>query len=436
MQGPMSTQSVAVERPPIAAQERRPALAGAWIVSGAMLVSGTLIYAFNVLAARVLGGDGYGQIAVLWAAMFLVVIVMFRPLEQTASRAIAERLARGEEAGSVIRSVSIVGSTFLLLLLAAVTPVWDVLADRLFQGNNVLLVLLLVGVACYGIAYVTRGAITGVRWFGGYGLALIADGLARLAIAAPLVIVASRNVAAAAVTIAGLAGALVPLWVGRRRLRTLLTGRGGAPFPMRATLAFAGPASFIAAADQLLVNCSPLLVTLEGGAARTAGLVFAATMLVRVPVFVFQGLASSILPNLTRLHVVEDPARFRRAVLQTAGFLLVAGGLIVAFAGAVGPEAMELLFGSSFATGRLELVLLGAGVACYLAATTFSQALLALDRGRLAASAWVGSAALFIGLYFTLAGDELARVSMAFVVATLADLVLLAAFLLRGKGSA
>jgi hypothetical protein len=54
----------------------------------------------------------------------------------------------------------------------------------------------------------------------------------------------------------------------------------------------------------------------------------------------------------------------------------------------------------------------------------------------LAASAWVGSAALFIGLYFTLAGDELARVSMAFVVATLADLVLLAAFLLRGKGSA
>lgn len=209
MQGPMSMQAVAVERPPIAAQERRPALAGAWIVSGAMLVSGTLIYAFNVLAARVLGGDGYGQIAVLWAAMFLVVIVMFRPLEQTASRAIAERLARGEEAGSVLRSVSIVGSTFLLLLLAAVTPVWGVLADRLFQGNNVLLVLLLVGVACYGIAYVTRGAITGVRWFGGYGLALIADGLARLAIAAPLVIVASRNVAAAAVTIAGLAGAQI-----------------------------------------------------------------------------------------------------------------------------------------------------------------------------------------------------------------------------------
>jgi O-antigen/teichoic acid export membrane protein len=400
-----------------------------------MLVSGTLIYAFNVLAARVLGGDGYGQIAVLWAAMFLVVIVVFRPLEQTASRAIAERLARGEEAGGVLRSVSIVGVAFLLLLLATVAPVWGVLADRLFGGSNMLLALLLVGVACYGIAYVTRGAITGARWFGGYGLGLIADGVARLAIAAPLVIVASRNLAAAAVTIAGLAGAFVPLWVGRGRLRALLSGRG-APFPMRATVAFAGPASFIAAADQLLVNCSPLLVTLEGGAAKTAGLVFAATMLVRVPVFVFQGLASSILPNLTRLHVVEDPARFRRAVLQTAGFLLVAGALIVAFAGAVGPASMELLFGPSFATGRLELVLLGAGVACYLAATTFSQALLALDRGRSAASAWVGSAALFVALYFTLAGDELARVSMAFAVATLADLALLAAFLLKSKGSA
>jgi O-antigen/teichoic acid export membrane protein len=425
----MSSHAVALEAPSTP-HERRPALAGAWVVSASTILSGTLIYAFMVLAARVLGAEGYGQIAVLWAAMFLVVIVAFRPLEQTASRTIAERLARGEEVRSVLRSVTLVGSAILLTCVAVAASAWDFLADRLFDGSDVLLALLLVGIACYGVAYISRGAMTGARWFGGYGLGLIADGLARIAIAIPLLVVASQNIAAAAVAVAGLAGALVPLAVGRNRLRALLRPGAGGRFPLRATVAFAGPATLIAAADQLLVNCSPLLITLEGGAAKTAGLVFAATMLVRVPVFVFQGLASSILPNLTRLHVADDPRAFQRAVVQTAGFLVVAGGLIVAFAAVAGPEALEFFFGPSFAAGRVELVLLGIGVACYLAATTFSQALLALDRGAAAATAWVTSAALFVGLYFGLAGDELMRVSVAFAIATLTDLVLLALLLL------
>ena len=104
----MSSHAVALEAPSTP-QERLPALAGAWVVSASTILSGTLIYAFMVLAARVLGAEGYGQIAVLWAAMFLVVIVAFRPLEQTASRTIAERLGRGEEVRSVLRSVTIVG---------------------------------------------------------------------------------------------------------------------------------------------------------------------------------------------------------------------------------------------------------------------------------------------------------------------------------------
>ena len=60
-----------------------------------MVASGLLAYAFNVFVARVLGPDAYGQIAVLWGAMFLAAVVLFRPLEQTISRSMADRLARG-----------------------------------------------------------------------------------------------------------------------------------------------------------------------------------------------------------------------------------------------------------------------------------------------------------------------------------------------------
>jgi O-antigen/teichoic acid export membrane protein len=434
----MSTQAAALKAPPVAPKERRPALAGAWVVSASMLLSGLLIYAFFVLAARSLDAAAFGQIAVLWAAMFIVVIIFFRPLEQSTARALSDRRARGEEVRTVLRSAALVCAALLAVLGLAAVPAWGAVSERLFLGDDLMTAILMVGIASYAIAYFSRGIVTGARWFGGYGLGLTTDAVARLLIAVPLIFMASKNAAAAAVTVAGLVGALVPLYVGRGRLTPLLAPGGGTTFHMGSTLAFAAPASVIAAVDQLLVNGSPLLVMLDGGpdASKVAGVVFAATMLVRVPVYVFQGVAASILPNLTRLQVLSDAARFRRAVLQTAAFLLGAGALIIGFAALLGPEAMHLVYGEDFSVGRLELVLLGAGVACYLAATTFSQALLALDRGVQAAVAWGISAVLFVGLYVALSGGPLLRIAVAFVAATLADLILLSVMLLRTTRSA
>ena len=95
---------------------RGAALGGAWLLPAAMVVSGVLTYAFHILAARTLGPAAYGQIAVLWGAMFLIAIVLFRPIEQTMSRAVADRLARGEEVRSVLRAVA---SLSLMLVVAA-----------------------------------------------------------------------------------------------------------------------------------------------------------------------------------------------------------------------------------------------------------------------------------------------------------------------------
>jgi O-antigen/teichoic acid export membrane protein len=431
MMRPVSTDAAALQGTPVKRRERAPALAGAWIVSAGMLASGLLIYVFHAGAARALGSTAYGHIAVLWAAMFLVVIVVFRPLEQASARAIADRHARGEDATTVVRSVVLLALCAFAALVPAALLAWGPVTDGLFAGDGRMTAWLVVGIVCYGIAYVSRGVITGTRWFAGYGIGLMADSVSRLMIAAPLLFVASLPVAAAAVTVAGLIGALVPLLVGRRHLRPAFDGEPGEPFRLGRTLRFAAPASTIAAADQLLVNCSPLLVVLEGGSAEVAGLVFAATMLVRVPTYVFQGLASSILPNLTRLNAGADADRFKRATLETAGFLLGAGAVIVAFAAAVGPEALQIIYGPDFEAGRGSLVLLGVGVAFYLSATTFSQALLALESSARASVAWIVTAVLFVGLYFALPGSELERVSLAFAVATFVDLVLLAGLLHR-----
>lgn len=416
-----------------ALKARRQALAGAGLVSAATLGAGLLIYAFHVLAARKLGPDAYGQIAVLWAALFLVVIVLFRPLEQTISRETANRRARGEESATVVRAVSRVALVLTGLLALGIGLAWPFLSDRLFLGNDLMTAMLLTGIALYGGAYVLRGVLAGVRWFPGYAVGLVGDSVVRLLVAAPLVVFASQNLAAAAIAAAALGGLVVPVLLGRRRLRNSLGGTANGGFEARSALGFAIPVGLVAGADQLLVNGGPLLVMLAGGteASKAAGLVFAATMLVRVPVYLFQGLAASLLPNLTHLHAVSGAPRFRRAVQQTALALLGGGVLIVAGAAVAGPQAMAILYGDEFSAGRLELVLLATGVACYLGAATFSQALLALGAAGRAAVGWTSASAFFVGAYAVIPGEPLFRIATAFLIATAVALVALAATLLR-----
>jgi O-antigen/teichoic acid export membrane protein len=413
-------------------RERRAigAASGASLLTLATVASGAFTYAFLVLAARSLGKEAYGQIGVLWAAMFLVAILVFRPLEQTTSQAIAHRLAGGTEAKSVLRSMSLVSLGVAGALACCFAVTWPLLSRELFASSNALTAAFVVGVLAYGVSYVVRGVLGGARWFGGYAIVLLADGGIRLLVAAPLLVVGSKDVAAAAVAAAGIGGAVVPLLAGRRRLRGALAGGSAAPFRARRAASFAGPAAIVAGADQLLVNGAPLLVVAVGTHDRAAvGLVFAATMLVRAPVYVFQGFAASLLPNLTHLVAVAGRAELRRAVLRTAVVLFAIGIVFIAFASLAGPAAMRAVYGQGFDASPVSLALLAAGVACYLAAGTFSQALLALRHVGAAAVAWSVAALSFVGSFALLPGEALLRASAALAVASLVAAVALGATL-------
>lgn len=399
----------------------------ALLLSVGTLASGVLAYAFNVVAARALGPADYGPVAVLWAGMFLVSVVLFRPIEQTLSRGIAERVARGEDARAVVRSVGRVTLVVGLVSAAAVLAAWTPVTDRLFAGHGVLTLALAAGIAGYGVSYFVRGVASGLLWFDGYGLLLLADGAVRLLLVLPLFLVASPAVAAGAIAAAAIGGALAPLvtraWQdgagGEGPIPARLEGADTPGFELGNALGFAAPAAVIAAADQVLVSGGPLLVALAGGAgaAAAAGTVFAATMLVRAPVFLFQGLAASLLPNLTRFEALGDDEGFRRHLFVTSGALLGFGALLTVAALAYGPEAMHLMFGDGFAVGRGDLALLAGGVGLYLVAATLSQAALARGLTARSAAIWSAAAVTFVAVELTLPGDPFHRVSVAFAAA-------------------
>ena len=154
---------------PVASERAAPrTFDGAALLSGATLASGVFAYAYHVLAARTLGPEAYGLVAVLWAALFLLVVVLFRPLEQTTSRALADRLARGHEVRSVLRAMFRI---YLVVAVAVgVAGVARLEPDRRTSSSSATAsssAALLVGLAAYGVAYVLRGVCAGVGWFNG-----------------------------------------------------------------------------------------------------------------------------------------------------------------------------------------------------------------------------------------------------------------------------
>jgi O-antigen/teichoic acid export membrane protein len=391
---------------------------GAMMLSVATGVSGLLIYVFHVLAARVLGPESYGRIAVLWAALFVAVVVLFRPLEQTTARALAERRSRGERGVSVVRAACVLAASIAAALVTVLALGRHAVGSALFDSDATMTWVLIAGIVIYGATYLVRGVTSGIRWFGGYGLLLLADGVARVVLAIPLLVLPSEGIAATAMVGAGVIGILFVLAVGGGRLATLREGTAGRPFPLRSATRFAGPASVIAAADQILVNGGPLLVMLGGsGGTRAAGVVFAATMLVRVPVFLFQGLAASLLPNFTALQAADQLGAVTRAARRACVASVAVGAAAATGALLAGPALMVLVYGEEYRTGSLALALLGAGVGAYLAAATLSQLLLAVDRGRSAAVTWALAAGLFAVAYAAFGGEPLLRIGAAFALA-------------------
>jgi O-antigen/teichoic acid export membrane protein len=396
---------------------------GAVLMSVGTVASGVLAYAFNAVAARALGPEAYGQIAVLWAAMFLVAVVLFRPLEQTLSRAVAERMARGADVRPVVRTMAVLTAVAVAVAAVAAAVAWGTLTERLFAGQSLLTAMLVVGIAGYGASYFVRGLVGGQRWYAAYGQLLLVDGGVRLVLVLPLLLVASSSLAAVAVAAAAVAGAFAPLVTPGRRERRRLEGPPGEPFDVRSAARFAGPLTILAAGDQVLLNGGPVLVMLSGveHASAAAGVVFAATMLVRAPAFLFQGISAALLPNLTTMLVHRDERGFRRAVTLLVGVLGGFSAVMVAAAFVGGPGVMHLFYGEGFAATRTDLAILGAGAGGYLVAATLSQAALARSETLGAAAIWAASAALFVGVELVLSGDPLHRVAIAFCVATVAN---------------
>lgn len=416
------------------------------LLSIAIASTGLLTYGFFSLASHSLPRQQYGQIVLLWSAVFITTSVLYRPIEQLLSRTIAERQARGFVGWQPLRVAASIQLALGLAFLVLALTLKGTIQDELFSGNGELFWIMVVAVLAYAISYFARGFLAGQHLLGLYGALVFMEAVSRFGFA---LAVAVGVASGATVTGMGIAAAplislfVVPLALGGRARRLAASeGSAGAQagaedLSMTHGAGFAAAVLIIMFSEQTFINGGPLIIKATEGASGSAlaGFVFNLLLVARAPLQLFQAVATSLLPHLTSIRVSHGRDHFHHSVKMTVLAIAAFAVAVIATMLVAGPELMELFFGSNFDYDRLGLALVAVGMGLYLTAATLNQAALAQGQARHAAICWAVSAALFAGwLFISGSGSIGFRVESAFVASALLLCALLYVVYRRPEG--
>ena len=413
-----------------ATREARSYATAAGLLTVALATAGLLTYGFFAFASHSLSADDYGLIVVMWSVVFIVVSVLFRPVEQLASRTIAELETRGEHIGHAMRVAASIQAGLAVLFVIAAFALRDVIEDELLEGNDFLFYALVASVLGFGASFFARGFLAGERRWGLFSALLIVDSSARLAFSLAVAVGIAEGVDPVAMgVVAGPALSLLVVPFAIRSPRPTPEApkagdKGAGPgmdipeFTLAHGAGFAAAVLLIMLSEQIFLSSGALFARAEEGAAA-AGFMFNILMVARAPVVLFQAVAASLLPHLTRLRSKGDESSddaFRLSVRLTISVIAGLAVLLVLALLAAGPELMQIAFGDKFTYDREGLVIVAIGMGFYLSAATLNQAALAQGQARRSAICWVACAIGFVLWNLAASGDVFRQVEVGFAV--------------------
>jgi O-antigen/teichoic acid export membrane protein len=426
---------------------------GARILSIGIASTGLLTFAYFSIASHVLGEGSAKRIDLLWSVMFVIISVIYRPIEQLLSRTIAERRARGH-AEHAMRVPMLIQAGFAIVFLVVALALHGELVTHLFEHHEALYDVLVVGTLAYAASYFARGWLAGHQRFGLFGALVLMESVSRISFAIAVAIGIASGQTAVALGIAAapfVSLVVVPAAFARSRGERVaqpqaLEEAGPVPYTAdEADAALAGPGtegvqelaaheeislrrgggfavwvSGIMLSEQTLLNAAVLTVDATSPSRTLAGIVFNVLLIARAPLQLFQAIQTSLLPHLTGLEANAGHEAFARAIRTTilaiAAFAAaVAVGLLL-----VGPFALRhVFFGQNYDYGRVGLALIGVGMGLHLTSGALNQAALARDRARAAAGCWLLAAVAFVTwMLIPAISDQLLRAEIGYAGAT------------------
>jgi gas vesicle GvpC-like protein len=389
--------------------------------------AGLLTYVYFSLASHALPRTEYGEVVVLWSITIVTISTLYRPVEQLLSRTIAERQAQGQAIGQPLRVAATIQGGIAVAVAVTTLALHGPLEDGLLSGDATLYWILVVALVAYGASFFARGFLAGHRQFALFGALLLLESTSRMSFALVVAIglASGQHVVALGIAVAPLVSlTVVPLAFARRArsargVTAAATDVTAPGFTLAQGGGFAGAVLVIMLSEQTFMNAGVLLVRASEGAAA-AGFIFNVLMVARAPLLLFQAVATSILPHLTRLRAAGDSAgddAFRLSVRATLMAITVFASVVAVVLLAVGPEVMQIAFGDKFTYDRAGLVIVAVGMGLYLSAATLNQAAVAQGQVRRAAVCWAACAVAFVVWNLLPVLDEFRRVEVGFAVA-------------------
>ncbi|MGB0872937.1 MAG: lipopolysaccharide biosynthesis protein [Solirubrobacterales bacterium] len=424
---------------------------GAALLTVGIGVTGLVTFAYLSFASHTLSKEQYGQIGLLWSAVFLITPIFYRPVEQLLARTIAERRARDQSLAGPLKIAAAIQLALGLAFAVLALVFQDRLIDDLFDGSSTLYWIMFSAVLAYAVSYFGRGLLAGNQRFGLYGLLVLIEASVRFMfpVAVVLGLLSGQN----AIALGILAGPVISLFVvplalmGRQRaaraatsdrrsaaeivedvseeMETLDVASGAidverGEFTMSEGGGFALAALVIMACEQAILNAAPFIANSTAGGAAAAAAVINILVIARAPMQLFQSVATSLLPHLSKLRAADDYGEYRKSVrvtLLAIGGVAVVGALVMLICG---PWLMKLVFGSQYEYGRLGLIAITVGMGVYLCAATLNQTALAAKRTGAAVACWLTATIAFLAWMLSpIVEDPLTRVEIGYPASSL-----------------
>jgi O-antigen/teichoic acid export membrane protein len=418
----------------IEAARKLPVPEGTYAVGLGLLISGITAYGFQILAYKGLTKSEYAALNGLWILVFVVAPGFFLPLEQEVGRAVADRRSRLLGGGPVVRKAAQAGALLAvsLMILSVVGFEAFGFTDRLFHGQEVLLVCFVIALGTYAVQHITRGTLSGNGRFGPYGMILGAEGVFRIA---PVIVVYLAGLDdlvwyGLALAIPPFLASVVAVW-GQHGLVEPGPDAEWSELSTNLTLLFLGS---LAAQALSYAAALGVLVLADNRVERRAAADFIVGFFIaRIPILLFQAIQAALLPKLAALSGAGKHADFRSGLKKLVMIVVGVGALGVVAGATIGPTVGQILFGDKFNLDNLDLTLLFLGSAAFILALTLAQALIALLGHGRALIAWAVGLVLCVGvmaLGSSATVDDLFRRSeLGYLAGCLAAAVMMTVFL-------
>jgi O-antigen/teichoic acid export membrane protein len=397
-------------------------------------LTGVITYAYFLIASHTLSKPDYGQITVLWSAVFITISALYRPIEQLLSRHISERMVSGQSLREPVKVASTIQFGLSLLFTVLALALRGPIQNSLLEGNETLYWVFFTSVLFYAASYFARGFLAGKQEFGLFVALILSESCFRtiFAVLVAFSVLSGQGAVAIGITAAPALSLLVVPFAFAHKAQKEKAAAAVAPAPavvgeetdsgfsLRHGGGFAAAVFLIMFSEQAFLNAGPLIIRGLQGAGE-AGIIFNILMLARAPLQLFQSVSTSILPHLTSLHTSDDPdapREFGHTVRMVLLGIVAFTALVAVVVLIAGPKCMQIAFGKNGHYERLGLLMVTFGMGLYLASVTLNQACIAQGQVRRAALRWITCAIVFIGWNFLpIVSNEQRRVELGFLIA-------------------